>query len=154
VLISGVEMDRLPDDVPSHPASTPVPPLDPASYTGPGTQQVLRLLRGSDEPQATPLDGPARLAIGANGRIAFVVIPRGAAGGPLWLTTGNGGAQSRLLDATPDVITWVSFTPEPGTLVAARATRQGAEAGIVLVDIGTGRVEELTDDGTRPRWLP
>ena len=154
VLISGAPLDRLPGDAASHPVSTPVAPLDPASGSVPGAQQVLRLLRDSDAPQATPLDGPARLAIGANGRIAFVVIPRGAAGGQLWLTTGDGGAQSRLLDIAPDVITWVAFTPEPGTLVAARATRQGTETGIVLVDVGSGRVDELTEDGTRPRWLP
>lgn len=154
VLVSGTELEGPSDVARSHPASSPVPPLDPASSTVSGTQQVLRLLRGSDAPQATSLDGPARLAIGANGRIAFVVIPRGAAGGPLWLTTASGGAQSRLLDVAPDVITWVAFTPEPGTLVAAHATSQGTESGIVLVDIGTGRLEELTVDGTRPRWLP
>jgi hypothetical protein len=154
VLVSGVELDRIPAEALPHPASTAVLPLDPASDLAAGSQQVLRLLRNAEEPQATPLDGPARLAIAANGRIASVVVPRGAAGGALWITTGNGGAQSRLLDATPDVITFAAFTPEAGTLIAARATRQGVESGIVLVDLDTGRVEDLAPDGTRPRWLP
>ncbi len=154
VLVSGVELDRLPRDAPSHPAATAVASLDPASDTAAGSQQVLRVLRNSDEPQATPLEGPARLAVAANGRIAAVVVPRGAVGGPLWITTGNGGAQSRLLDVTPDVITWVAFTPESGTLIAARATRQGAESGIILVELDSGRVNQLAADGTRPRWLP
>ena len=154
VLVSGVELERLPPAARSHPAGSAVAPLDPATDGAAGTQQVLRLLRDSEDPQATPLDGPARLAIGPNGRIASVVVARGAAGGALWITTGSGGAQVRLLDATPDVITWVAFTPEPGILVASRATRQGSTSGIVLVDLGSGRVEELTRDGTRPRWLP
>jgi hypothetical protein len=154
VLVSGEELERLPRDAPAHQGATAVAPLDPAAGTSGGTQQVLRLRRDSDEPQATPLDGPARLAIGANGRIALVVLPPGAAGGPLWITTGNGGAQSRLLDATPEVITWVAFTPEPDRLVASRATRQGDERGIILVDATSGRVDELSVDGTRPRWLP
>jgi hypothetical protein len=111
-------------------------------------------VRGSRQPQATPLDAPARLAVEGGGRIAGVLLAGDDLAGPIWITTGPGGARSELLGDGDLVATWVGFTPETGTLVASRATPDGLERGVVLVDATDGSTTRLTGDGTRPRWLP
>ena len=155
VLVVGAELAApLPlDEAPRHPPRTPVAPLDPTT-AGVDDLAVLRLFRGSRDAQATSFDAPARLAIDGTGRIASVELAPDGLAGPIRVATSSGGAQGRVLAEGALLATWAAFTPERGTLIVARASPEGDELGIALVDVADGGATRLTADGRRPRWLP
>ncbi len=155
VLVVGAELDAPPplDEAPRHPPRTPVAPLDPA-IARIDDLAVLHLVRGSRDARPTSLDAPARLAVDGTGRVASIELAPDSLAGPLRVAASSSGAPGRILGGGALLASWVAFTPEHGTLVVARATSDGTELGIALVDIDDGRSTRLTPDGRRPRWLP
>lgn len=155
LLVVGERLAAPPADASAHEPMTPVPPLDPAGDTAAGDLEVLRVLRGARTAQATRLpEGATRLAIDGVGRVASVLLEPEASAGTVWISTPGGGSAAPVTGSGTLLATWVAFTPERGTLVASRASAEGGELGISLIDLDTGRAERLTADGTRPRWLP
>lgn len=155
LLVVGARLDAPPplDEAPRHPPRTPVAPLDPA-IAGVDELAVLHLDRGSRDARPTSLEGPTRLAVDGAGRIASIELAPDSLAGPIRVATSSGGAPGRILGGGALLASWVAFTPEHGSLVVARATADGTELGIALVDIADGRTTRLTPDGRRPRWLP
>ena len=91
---------------------------------------------------------------GPDGRYLFIEVQAeaGEAGGTLWLTTAGGSAFDVLADGGAPV-TAAGFGPEPNDVVAARAGI-GVSGGVWLVDVTSGRGQQLVADGRMPRWIP
>ena len=65
---------------------------------------------------------------------------------------GGGTAFDVLVDGGAPV-TAAGFGPEPNDVVAARAG-SGVSGGVWLVDVTSGRGQQLVADGRMPRWIP
>ncbi len=98
--------------------------------------------------------GSSRPQAGPDGRYLFIEVQAeaGEAGGTLWLTTVGGSAFDVLADGGAPV-TSAGFGPEPNDVVAARAGI-GVSGGVWLVDVTSGRGQQLVADGRMPRWIP
>ncbi|HYN64387.1 MAG TPA: Ig-like domain-containing protein [Candidatus Limnocylindrales bacterium] len=136
-----------------HSIGQPIPPLDPGalqlSSLELGALRIARLDRGAATVDV--LDQPAgasRPEAGQDDRYLFIEIKAGApqAGGSLWLAS---GASVRELGDGAGTVTSAGFGPGSRDVAAARAGE-----GIWLVDAGTGRSQQLSEDGWLPRWLP
>ena len=51
-------------------------------------------------------------------------------------------------------VTSAGFGPESQTASCAAPVRDRASGGVWLVDVTTGRGQQLAADGWLPRWLP
>lgn len=120
-----------------------------------GALRLARLERGAaavellDHPS-----GASRPATGPTGRYLFIEVQADAldAGGTLWLSTAGGNAFDVLQDGGARV-TSAGYGPEANDVVAARAS-VGTIGGIWLVDVITGRGQQLAADGQLPGWIP
>jgi Bacterial Ig-like domain/WD40-like Beta Propeller Repeat len=105
---------------------TPVPPLTPAGLRLTGAEEAglrtVELDAGLSLAQTTPLnEGAALPVVGANGRIAYVVLgPDSNDAGSLWIAAPGGLGSVELSPDTRARARGVSFAPESGTLVVAR----------------------------------
>jgi hypothetical protein len=136
------------------PAGQPIPPLDPGalqlSSFELGALRIARLDRGAaavDLLEQAP--GASRPEAGQDGRYLFIAVQPGAlqGNGTLWFAPGSG--PTRELGDGGASVTSASFGPGSREVAAARIG-----GGIWLVDTGTGRTEQLSEDGWLPRWLP
>ena len=140
-------------------AGQPIMAMDPGSLDLTsfelGSLRLARLERGATVVQL--LDHPSgasRPEAGPAGRYLFIEVQADApeASGTLWLTTGGGSAFDVLVDGGGPVTT-AGFGPEPSDVVADRSGT-GISGGVWLVDVTSGRGEQLAADGWMPRWIP
>ena len=152
VLVAGLTAGSTIDPEPYRPYSA-VSVLDPASSELGATRlaglHVVSLGRFATSVSATAFGaGASRPAVDAAGRYAFIRLAAEVGGGDLWVASTLGDAGEAV--AVPGTETRsASFAPEPGSMVI------GAEpGGIWLLSLGSGRAQQLTEDGWLPHWLP
>ena len=155
VLLSGSPGGSLEPVEPGQPVKAMDPgALDLTSFEL-GALRLGRLERGAavvqllDQPS-----GSSRPEAGPGSRYLFIEVQAefSEAAGTLWLTTDGGSAFDVLADGGAPV-TAAGYGPEPNDVVAARAGA-GASGGVWLVDVTSGRGQQLAPDGRMPRWIP
>jgi hypothetical protein len=153
LVVSGVAAEDAPRWRPAPDA--PVAPLD-AATAGASVIADLQIVRISDAGRVTPIEagaGGARLAAGAAGRVAFVRLSAAGRAGTLWITNRTLTGASRA-GAGDDRVARAAFAPDPDLLVIERVTADGRSGGLWQIDEASGRVIQLSKDGSQPRFLP
>ncbi|HEX6127588.1 MAG TPA: Ig-like domain-containing protein [Candidatus Limnocylindria bacterium] len=147
---TGMLVTRLGEGALQPPAAgAPLPPLDPEAL-GLGAEQLdglqlVRLDRGSTSPVTLGLPpGAWRPAIG-DGRLLYIRDDRAI----LSDDAVDPGPGSPLLEDADVPVRWAVFGLDERTALVARAA-----GGVWVVDVVTGRAEQLTGDGWQPSWLP
>ena len=155
VLLSGSPSGSLELAEPGQPIKAMDPgDLDLSSFAL-GALRLAQLERGAAAVQLLDQpSGSSRPDAGPGGRYLFIEVQAEApeGGGTLWLTTAGGTAFDVLADGGAPV-TAAGFGPESNDVVAARSGI-GASGGVWLVDVTTGRGQQLAADGRMPRWIP
>jgi hypothetical protein len=155
VLLSGSPSGSLEPADPGQPIKAMDPgDLDLSSFAL-GALRLAQLERGAAAVQLLEQpSGSSRPDAGPGGRYLFIEVQAEApeGGGTLWLTTAGGSAFDVLADDGAPV-TSAGFGPESNDVVAARSGI-GASGGVWLVDVTTGRGQQLAADGRMPRWIP
>lgn len=139
----------------------PVPRLDPASSgldtTQLGALRVVALDRGSRTVFSTALGrGAARPTIDASGRVAYLKLSTSAEAGSPWFAAAADAGGRQVVPDPAVLASSVSFTPEPDLIVVSRTPANGhaGDGGIWLVSLLDGSAQQLSADGSLPRWLP
>jgi hypothetical protein len=155
VLLSGSPSGSLDPAEPGQPIKAMDPgDLDLSSFAL-GALRLAQLERGAAAVQLLDQpSGSSRPDAGPGGRYLFIEVQAEApeGGGTLWLTTAGGTAFDVLADGGAPV-TAAGFGPESNDVVAARSGI-GASGGVWLVDVTSGRGQQLAADGRMPRWIP
>jgi TolB protein len=137
-------------------AGAPLPVLDPEGLSLDAEQlaslEIARLDRGAASVRPVGLPPGARQPAVSGDRLLYVLEgrvmlsqdPRDPRPGRSLLT--DEGAPAA----------WAAFGVEPRSVLVERRPARGSlpSGGVWLVDTLTGRAEQLTEDGWRPRWLP
>ena len=113
-------------------------------------------MRITETGQMLPLDagtGGARVAAGAAGRIAFVRLSAAGRAGTLWITNRALSTATRAIEGD-DRIAHAAFAPDPDLLVIERVTADGSPGGLWQLNEANGRLTQLSEDGSQPRFLP
>jgi hypothetical protein len=141
-----------------------VSPLDADSLgAGPAQLAALRMVvfsrPGSSVTTTAFGAGASRPVVDAAGRLAFIRLGGGdAASGSLWLASSVTDAGHEVLRDPGARAAFASFAPEPGAMVISRVPGAGGDptltGGVWRVNLGTGAAQQLSVDGTLPRWLP
>lgn len=155
LVVAGVAVEDAPRRQPA-PDVVPVPPLDVGAAGGRQALSDLQLVRISPTGVVMRLDaaaGGARVAVGAAGRIAFVRLSAAGRAGTLWLTDRALSTASRAVEED-DRVARAAFAPDPDLLIIERVTADGSPGGLWQLDEVTGRLTQLSADGSHPRFLP
>jgi hypothetical protein len=162
ILLSGLEAG--PNLEPrTYVPGTPVPLLDPASTRldarAVTSLRVVRMARGASTLVSAAFgSGAARPAVDARGLLAYIRLSGGStAFGRLWVTADLGHAGDELAATLGAHAGSAAFAPEPDAILVGRVAQPGGDpssAGIWLVDLRSGRAEQLSGDGWLPAWLP
>ncbi|HEX2193733.1 MAG TPA: Ig-like domain-containing protein [Candidatus Limnocylindria bacterium] len=158
-------VNGLPDGpLPLAPPGQPVPLLDPTELPLAATAledlDIGRLYRGAV--RVTPLGAPpgaTRPAVGADELVYVILSPdHGWDAGALRLSpevTTPSISRGLLVDGGAPVAS-ATFGLEERTVVVARSADEPlpSRGGIWLVDLLSGRAEQIAEDGWQPRWLP
>ena len=153
LVASGVPAEDAPRWQPA--PNAPVAPLDVATAGGDAVGE-LQLMRITETGQMLPLDagtGGARVAAGAAGRIAFVRLSAAGRAGTLWITNRALSTATRAIEGD-DRIAHAAFAPDPDLLVIERVTADGSPGGLWQLNEANGRLTQLSEDGSQPRFLP
>lgn len=154
LVVSGVAAEDAPRRPPA--PNAPVAPLDVATASGGPAIAGLQLMRISPTGEVTPVDagaGGARVAAGAAGRIAFVRLSAAGRAGTLWITNRALTAALRAVEGD-DRVARATFAPDPDLLILERVTADGSPGGLWQLDEVSGRLTQLSADGSQPRFLP
>ena len=143
---------------------TAVPLLDPASRFLLPAQlaavQVVRLDRSSSSVVATAFGpGAARPILDAGGRYAFIRLAGpDATGGSVVLTSSLADPGAEVMRDQAARVGSAFFAPEPRAMVIARVPVPTGDpaltGGVWVVDLSSGLAQQLSVDGSQPRWLP
>jgi hypothetical protein len=153
LVVSGVPAEDAPRWQPA--PNAPVAALDVAT-AGASAIADLQLVRISVAGAVTPLDagaGGARVAAGAAGRIAFVRLSAAGRAGTLWITNRVLSSASRAVEGD-DRVARAAFAPDPDLLIIERVAADGSPGGLWQLDEVNGRLTQLSEDGSQPRFLP
>jgi hypothetical protein len=154
---SGVLVTLLPDAEPQRAAGgVPLPVFDPDGLSLDEPQlaslEIARLDRGAGSVETLDLPPGARKPAVAGDRLLFVLDGRVM----LSQDPGDPGPGRSLLTDGGAPAARAAFGVEPRSVLVERRPPGGSAptGGLWLVDTLTGRIEQLTEDGSFPRWLP
>jgi hypothetical protein len=154
---SGLLLSGIPPDVQraGPDGARSVPPLTPSSRglkrADLGGLRIVRLDRGANAVADIGLPfGASAPAIDAANRIGYLLLGADATPdvGSVWLTRVGQGAGTRVtLDGVG--ISGFGFAPAPDRLVVADDV-----GGIAVIGVPDGAAQQLSRDGSLPRWIP
>jgi len=150
-------------ELPEYERGTPVPVLDPASMQldarGVAGLRVVRLDRGaSSVVQAAFGSGATRPTVDGRGLVAYLRLTGASTAEGRLFVTDDIRDPGDELQATPAAhAATAAFAPEPDVILIGLLAGPGDDqrsAGVWLLDLRSGRAEQLSDDGWLPGWLP